>query len=92
MSPAQIGIVLSVGPIVAIFSQPFWGVISDKRQTVKNIILFLLLATLITGLAVFFSPTMSILILMMMIFHFFMSPIQPLCLIVFQLFFPKKKE
>lgn len=78
LSPAQIGIVLSVGPIVAIFSQPFWGVVSDKKQSVKNVIIFLLMATLITGLAVFFSPTMSLLILMMMIFHFFMSPIQPL--------------
>ncbi|GIN74178.1 putative transporter YwbF [Bacillus sp. J14TS2] len=78
LSPAQIGIVLSVGPIVAIFSQPFWGVMSDKKQSVKNVILFLLVATLITGLAVFFSPTMSLLMLMMMIFHFFMSPIQPL--------------
>ncbi|MCJ7841691.1 MFS transporter [Lederbergia sp. NSJ-179] len=78
LSPGQIGIVLSVGPIVAIFSQPLWGIISDKRQSVKSVILFLLVAAFITGLAVFFSPTIVLLVIMMMIFHFFMSPIQPL--------------
>ncbi|MBS4198790.1 MFS transporter [Bacillus sp. FJAT-49732] len=78
LSPGQIGIVLAVGPVVAIFSQPLWGIISDKKQTVKKIIILLLVATLIIGLAIFFSPTMLLLIICMLVFHFFMSPIQPL--------------
>ncbi|WP_062105270.1 MFS transporter [Bacillus niameyensis] len=78
MSPAEIGVVLAVGPIVAIFSQPLWGVISDKKRTIKKVIVLLLITTFIVSFGVFFSPSMSFLIVFMMIFHFFMSPIQPL--------------
>lgn len=78
MSPAEIGVVLAVGPVIAIFSQPLWGIVSDRRGSIKKVIIFLLLITFIVSFGVFFSPSMSYLIVFMMIFHFFMSPIQPL--------------
>ncbi|WP_347834968.1 hypothetical protein [Gracilibacillus sp. JCM 18860] len=27
---------MAIGPFIAIFSQPFWGYMSDKYQTVKK--------------------------------------------------------
>lgn len=78
MNATEIGLLLSVGPFIAIFAQPLWGVISDRRQTVKKIILLLLAATLITSSVVFLGASMLFLIFAMLIFHFFMSPIQPL--------------
>lgn len=78
MGPGEIGLLLAVGPLVTIFSQPLWGIISDKRQTIKRIVLLLLIVTLVTSFAVFYGSSIIILILAMMLFHFFMSPIQPL--------------
>ncbi|HEY4553846.1 MAG TPA: MFS transporter [Bacillaceae bacterium] len=78
MSSGEIGLLLSVGPFVAIFAQPLWGVISDRRQTVKKMILLLLAASLIVSTGVFLGGTFSFLFIAMGLFHFFMSPIQPL--------------
>ncbi|MBS4207788.1 MFS transporter [Bacillus sp. FJAT-50079] len=78
MGPGEIGIVLAVGPLVAIFSQPLWGVISDRRQNVKKIVLMLLVVTLFTSAALFYSSSLLLVIVAMMVFNFFMSPVQPL--------------
>src|SRR5690554_368014 len=78
LTPAEIGVVIASAPIIAIFSQPLWGIISDKYQTVKKIILLLLVASLLLGMSVFFSSTMILLIVSMLLFQFFMAPIQPL--------------
>ncbi|CAI6077738.1 MFS transporter [Cohnella sp. JJ-181] len=40
---SQIGILLGIGPLVAIFAQPVWGTLSDRAKT-KNTILLLLIA------------------------------------------------
>ncbi|MEK3887136.1 MFS transporter [Bacillus sp. FSL K6-3431] len=78
MSPGEIGLLLSVGPLIAIFSQPLWGIISDRQQTVKRIILFLLVISLFTSSGIFFGTSMLFLTAAMLVFHFFMSPVQPL--------------
>src|SRR5690625_6231051 len=36
LSGKEIGWVLAMGPLVSIFSQPFWGYMSDKYKTVKD--------------------------------------------------------
>jgi PPP family 3-phenylpropionic acid transporter len=40
---SQIGILLGIGPLVAILAQPFWGTLSDRART-KNTILLMLIA------------------------------------------------
>lgn len=78
LSGKEIGWVLAIGPLVSIFSQPFWGYMSDKYKTVKRIILLCALMLLITGL-IFFQMNELIPILMMgAIFFFFVTPIEPL--------------
>src|SRR5690625_6051874 len=64
LSGKEIGWVLAIGPLVSIFSQPFWGYMSDKYKTVKRIILLCALMLLITGL-IFFQMNELIPILMM---------------------------
>ncbi len=78
MDPAKIGLLLAVGPFIAIFAQPLWGFISDRRQTAKNIILLLLILSFITSTGIFFGTSIIILVIAMLVFHFFMSPVQPL--------------
>ncbi len=50
----EIGWVMAIGPFIAIFSQPFWGYMSDKYQTVKKILLLCLIGLLISS-AIFFA-------------------------------------
>ncbi|MCM3110311.1 MFS transporter [Lederbergia lenta] len=78
MDPTKIGLLLAVGPFIAIFAQPLWGFISDRRQTAKNIILLLLILSFITSTGIFFGTSIIILVIAMLVFHFFMSPVQPL--------------
>lgn len=44
----QIGIILSIGPVIMIFFQPFWGMLADMKNVHNRL---LTLTTLITGIA-----------------------------------------
>ncbi|MFD2116583.1 MFS transporter [Paenibacillus yanchengensis] len=52
-STIQIGMILSIGPFVAMLAQPLWGMLSD-RSTSKNKVLYILLAG--TGFAMLIFP------------------------------------
>ncbi|MGA9225119.1 MAG: MFS transporter, partial [Mesobacillus sp.] len=74
----QIGIILSIGPVIMIFFQPFWGMISDMKNLHNRL---LTLTTLITGFAalgyLFFESFFSF-ILAATILAIFQSAIIPL--------------
>lgn len=72
---AQIGTLLSLGPLVAIMAQPVWGLLSDRAKT-KNSILMLLIAG--SGLSVLLFPLTNMFLLLLCficIFTFFQSSI-----------------
>lgn len=71
----EIGWVLAVGPTVSIFSQPFWGYMSDKYQTVKRILLICLIGLLISSTVFFQMTTLPLLLSLAGIFYFFTAPI-----------------
>lgn len=50
LSGTQIGLLLSVGPIISILAQPIWGMISDRYQAERKVLIFTLTASTITGL------------------------------------------
>lgn len=50
LSGTQIGLLLSAGPIVSILAQPIWGMISDRYQAQRKVLVFSLTAATITGL------------------------------------------
>jgi len=51
LSGTEIGAIMSISPIVMIFVQPFWGVISDYTQKPVIILTATLLGTAIVGIA-----------------------------------------
>lgn len=51
LSGVQIGSLLAAGPIVAILVQPVWGMISDRYQAQKKVLLLSLLLAALAGIA-----------------------------------------
>ncbi|MCD8500514.1 MAG: MFS transporter [Bacillaceae bacterium] len=75
----QIGILLAVGPMAAIFAQPFWGYMTDKFKTSKRVITFCMVGAIALSFALFSQPTYQLLIIITFFFFSFMSPISGLC-------------
>lgn len=71
----EIGWVLAVGPLAAIFAQPFWGYMSDKYKTVKRILLICIIGLLISSVLFFQMNGLLAIILAGAVFYFFTSPI-----------------
>lgn len=78
LSPGQIGFVIGTGGFVTIVAQPLWGMISDKRKTVRSVLLLLLLCSAVTGYLLYNSSSYIQLILIAMLLYFFLMPIDPL--------------
>ncbi|WP_158095012.1 MFS transporter [Gottfriedia luciferensis] len=57
LSTSQIGILMSLTPIIAIFSQPLWGMVSDITQNPKKMLLISQIMTII--IALFYSTITS---------------------------------
>lgn len=75
LNGTEIGWVLAIGPLASIFSQPFWGYMSDKYQTVKKTLLFCVSGLLITSVLFFHMNTIIAILFMGAIFYFFTTPI-----------------
>ncbi|ANE46878.1 MFS transporter [Paenibacillus swuensis] len=78
ISAKQIGLIIGTGGLVSVFSQPFWGVVSDKRKTVKLIILFILGMATVTGFFLYRTDEVWLLLGLTMVMYFFLLPIDPL--------------
>ncbi|WP_404347289.1 MFS transporter [Sutcliffiella horikoshii] len=57
LSGSQIGMIMSISPVVMIFVQPLWGVFSDYTQRPKQILLWTLFLTAVTGIAFSFMES-----------------------------------
>jgi PPP family 3-phenylpropionic acid transporter len=78
LTGAQIGFIMSVGPVISIFSQPLWGVISDRFQNPRFL---LTMATFFAGISVLgfvFIQEYYLLVMMMGIFSIFQSGVVPI--------------
>ncbi|NOU97962.1 MFS transporter [Paenibacillus sp. LMG 31456] len=73
-SAVQIGLLYSIGPMISIFSNLFWGFMSDKFHTVKKILIGILACQLIMAFFVSQSFHFGILMMLMAVFFFFQSP------------------
>lgn len=72
---SEIGWVLAIGPLASIFSQPFWGYMSDKYKTVKKILLILIIGLLLTSIIFFQMNSLVAVMIMGGILFFFSTPI-----------------
>lgn len=78
VSPAQIGILIGMGSFIGILSQPFWGMVSDRRKTIKRVILVTLGLSLVVGFTLLQSSQLWLLFVLLGAMYFFMLPTDPL--------------
>lgn len=57
MSGTEIGTIMSIGPIMMIFAQPIWGIVSDYTQRPREILSLTMIVT--GGIALLFLPFTS---------------------------------
>jgi len=74
-SGTEIGWVLAIGPFASLFSQPFWGYMSDKYKTVKRMIILCMIGFLLTGIFFFQLNTIVPILAVGAIFYFFNFPV-----------------
>lgn len=73
-----IGALLSLGPLVAVLSQPFWGITGDRAKS-KNDVLKILVAGSAVAIVVFpLSTNVFFLFAVITVFTFFQSSVNPL--------------
>ena len=75
LTNSEVGLVMAIGPFIAIFSQPFWGFLSDKYQTVKKILVVCLVALIISSYCFLSVSSLTFLLITGSVFFFFSSPI-----------------
>ncbi|MDF2962232.1 MAG: transporter [Paenibacillus sp.] len=77
-SSSQIGLLMTVGPFVAIFAQPLWGYLGDRYHTLKLIIFSLWVMTIGSSIGIFNSDGYGWAFLFMLLLYFFMLSSAPL--------------
>ncbi|UJF31616.1 MFS transporter [Paenibacillus hexagrammi] len=77
-SKLQIGLLYSIGPLIGIATNLLWGFMSDKYQTVKKIMIILIVGQLIAAVFVFTSNWFTLLYICLAIFFFFQQPVNSL--------------
>lgn len=75
LNGTEIGWVLAVGPFASIFSQPFWGYMSDKYKSVKRMLIICIFGLLFSSVLFFQMNGLIAIILAGAVFYFFTSPI-----------------
>ncbi|WP_240419051.1 MFS transporter [Paenibacillus periandrae] len=77
-SSSQIGLLMMVGPFVAIFAQPLWGYLSDRYNTLKFIIFGLWALTVASSVGIFQTDAYIWAFVFMLLLYFFMLSAVPL--------------
>ncbi len=77
-SSAEIGLLMMIGPFVAIFAQPLWGYLSDRFQTVKTFIFLLWALAMLASFGLFGTGGFALTFIFMLLIYFFLLPSSPL--------------
>jgi Nucleoside H+ symporter. len=77
-SYGQIGTLLAAGAVVGILTQSLWGYLCDRFQTVKKLLLFQLVTSVILSLFIFRFHTFGTLLLYLTVFYVFYRPLPTL--------------
>lgn len=78
LSGTQIGLLLSIGPIVMIFAQPLWGVVCDLTQRSKAVLITAMMMTGLSAVGFFLTrdyPFMLGIMAMLSVFQAALVPI-----------------
>jgi PPP family 3-phenylpropionic acid transporter len=74
-TPVQIGLLMSVGPVISIFANPIWGFWSDRLQNDRLILLILLSGNLIFSQSIFGMEAFFLLLIVTLLFYFFQTAV-----------------
>uniref|UniRef100_UPI00403F662C MFS transporter n=1 Tax=Paenibacillus sp. FSL K6-1096 TaxID=2921460 RepID=UPI00403F662C len=75
MNKLEIGCLMSVGALVSIIANPFWGIWSDRYQNIRRIVLVMLTGTLVLSQLVFQANTYEMIYISILFFYFFQGPL-----------------
>ena len=78
LSTSEIGLIIGTGGFVTLIAQPLWGLISDKKKTVRKVMLLLVVFTTIFGYFLFSTNSFLLLGLFALLVYFFLMPLDPL--------------
>lgn len=74
----QIGLLMTVGPLVSLIANPFWGYWSDRLQNTRLIIIIMMTGNLATSQIYFQSNRFLFVFWLMLLFYFFQTALNPL--------------
>lgn len=75
LSGSKIGLLLAMGPLSALIFQPLWGYLSDRYKTVKKMMVLLFIGVFLSVPILFLTTNIYLLLLMMVVFYSFFSPL-----------------
>lgn len=75
---AEIGLLMMIGPFISIFAQPFWGYVSDRFNSVKNIVFLLWILSLLGSFGLFLTNGFGLTLGFILLLYFFLLPSIPL--------------
>ena len=78
LTTSEIGLIIGTGGFVTLVAQPLWGLISDKKKTVRKVMLLLVVFTTIFGYFLFNTNSFLLLGLFALLVYFFLMPLDPL--------------
>ena len=79
LSFTQIGVLLAIGPIFAIFIQPLWAMLSDRTGRRKLLLILLALCTAGAYLLYYLGTSFAVCLLAVLVVSLFSLALLPLC-------------
>ncbi|MCA0755529.1 MFS transporter [Paenibacillus sp. N4] len=77
-SSGQIGFMMMLGPLLAVFFQPVWGYLSDRLGTVKKIVFLLWSLSILSSIGLFAANGYGTTLVFVTLLYFFWLPSLPL--------------
>lgn len=78
ISETHLGLILGAGSLISMFSQPVWGIVSDRRRTIRKVLLPLILLGVVLGTLLYRSEQLWSYTLLVALMYVFFLPTDPL--------------
>ncbi len=78
LTATEIGLLLGIGSLVAMFAQPIIGFTSDKLKTIKKVLLWVIILCFMSGFAFFSVDSSKLIFVFLLVLFFFLFPLSPL--------------
>lgn len=73
----EIGTLMSIGPVVMIFAQPLWGIVTDYIRRPRSVLVLSLVLTAVFGYSIYLLESYIWLIALLIVFSFMQSALVP---------------